>query len=80
MLSCVNLLDFLIYYTLVQMLSWLYFNTIYCYLFKINSIYGNYSPLLLCLVIGCLQLDFSILLFLKEFKKLDILMKFSVRI
>lgn len=62
------------------MLSWLYFNAIYCFLFKINSIYGNYLPLLLCLAVGCLQLDFSILLFLKEFKKLDILMKFSVRI
>lgn len=36
MLSCVNLLDFPIYYTLVRVLSWLYLNTIYCvYIIKL---------------------------------------------
>lgn len=36
MLSCVNLLDLYAYYTLVRVLSWLYFNTIYCvYIIKL---------------------------------------------
>lgn len=80
MLSCVNLLDFPIYYTLVRVLSWLYLNTIYCvYIIKL-IIYSCLLVRSLCTAPAVPLSPFFILLFLKGIKISDMLMSFHALI
>lgn len=80
MLSCVNLLDLYAYYTLVRVLSWLYFNTIYC-VYIIKLIIYSY-PLIqtFCAAPRRAVVRIFILLFLKGIKISDMLMSFPALI
>ncbi|EEZ75328.1 hypothetical protein NEILACOT_04673 [Neisseria lactamica ATCC 23970] len=80
MLSCVNLLDLYAYYTLVRVLSWLYFNTIYC-VYIIKLIIYSY-PLIqtFCAAPRRAVVGIFILLFLKGIKISDMLMSFPALI